>query len=407
MTRTSINRLTERIFAHLFFFFFVFEIFSPQVGGRTLYIEFLFVLGNPYFWKWAFDIRFTRRVLYCMLPAIVLVPFYTVAAIKLVVVFIAVAFLVYCYERCLFKAIKPYLVITIGVALVQFVATIEDNLAFARAIGPSSLASLVWGPYATQTNTNFYTVFYFPRVSGLSRESGFFASILIASYLAFRIIGRLSREPLSRRLSGLHGLGYILSFSKASFALVPALLLFQFRAIVDRIPLFMIGGAFLATLAVFWHYFETLLLAAQSITYLSRFGGYALLYDLNLHQLLFGVSDLSTIQGSFGQLVASYSAQDKAGLGRLAGLGAWCVQNGIIAFFLYTVGLQALGIRGAGFLFILLMTATVGIDTNQNFVLMSYFVAFMQSRLPERSRARRAQPSCSATHPTPTASNTA
>jgi hypothetical protein len=398
MTKPSINRLIERIFAHLFFLFFVFEIFSPQIGHRTLYLEYLFVLSNPYFWKWLFGIRFSRRVLYLMLPAIVMIPFHTVAAIKLVVVFFGVAFLVYCYERQLFKAIKPYLVITVCVALLQFIATVSGNLPIAVSIGPSSLAHMVWGPYGTATNTNFYTIFFFPRVSGLSREAGFFASLLVVSYLAFRVNDRLGHGQLSKRFSLIHLVGYIVSFSKVSIALIPALLIMIFRRLVDRIPLFLIGGAFLGALVIFWYHYRFILIAANSITYIARFGGYAFLYELNVHQLVFGVSDLNSVQGQFAQYL-SYAIANSAGFGRLAGLGGWVVENGLLAFFLYTLGLQALGIKGAGFLLILLMTATVGIDTNQNFVLLAYYTALMSSRLPEQSLAWRARPRSATVQP--------
>lgn len=386
MTRISVNRLVERVYAHCFFFFFVFEILSPQIAERTIYLEFLFVLFNPYFWNWLFSIRFSPRVLYSIAPAIILVPFHTFAAIKLIVVFMGVAFLVYCYERTLFRVIKPYILISIAIAALQFVGHYSGG-AWSDALGPGSLATMVWGSYATNTNTNFYSLFFLPRASGLSREAGFFASLLITSYLALLTNKWVGGTPMGRKLSWSLIAGYIMSFSKASFALLPAVLLVALRKIVDRVPLFLIGGVFVGCLAAFWHYFQIELVLMNSVTYLARFGGYVLLYDLNVYQLIFGVSDLSQIQGPFAQVVLQAQAEHP-GSASLAGLGAWCVQNGILSFFLYTVGLQALGIRGSGFLLVLLFTATVGIDTNQNFVLMSYYLAFMLARSPEKAVSR-------------------
>lgn len=388
MNRITVNQTIERVYAHLFFLFFIFEIFSPQIAGRTVYLEFLFVLLNPYFWHWLFSMRFSPRVLYSIVPAIILVPFHTFAAIKLVVVFMGVAFLVYSYERRLFRVIKPYILISVATATLQFIGEYSGG-AWSDALGPGSLATMVWGPYATNTNTNFYSLFFLPRASGLSREAGFFASLLITSYLALLVNKWVSHTSMDRKLSFSLIAGYIMSFSKASFALIPAVLLVALRKVVDRIPLFLIGGAFVGGLAAFWHYFQIELLLMSSVTYLARFGGYVLLYDLNVYQLIFGVSDLTQVRGTFAPVVLQAQAQHP-GSASLAGLGAWCVENGILSFFLYTLGLQALGIRGAGFLIVLLFTATVGIDTNQNFVLMAYYLAFMLSRV-ESSRLAKAR----------------
>jgi hypothetical protein len=377
-----VNRLIEQCYAHLFFFFFSFQIFSPEIGGRTLYLEYLMVLINPFFWIWVSRLQLSRRVLLLSLVAVFFVPFYTVAAVKLVVVLIGVMFLVYCRERRVFF-IKFYLFISIFIACLQLFLVISGQGGLARMLGPNHLASLVWGPYAVQTFTNFYTIFYIPRVSGLSREAGFFASFIVAAYFAVLLNRSLEQRPLSLRDHGFFAVGYVVSFSKISLALPPAVLIFWFRKLVDRIPLIFIGALFLAALTAFWNYFEAILFLKGNGTFLGRLGAYALIDNLNLHQLLFGVDDVSKIHGPLANLIASYGYKE------LFGTGGWFIANGAISYVLYMLALQLLGIRSTGFLFVLLMTATVGIDTNQNFCVLSYYVAFMLPKVHKFVLSRR------------------
>jgi hypothetical protein len=211
----------------------------------------------------------------------------------------------------------------------------------------------------------------------------------VSSYLALYVNAKLDGKALGKKLSASYVAGYIFSFSKSSFTLIVAFVIMRFRRLVDYVPLFLLGGVFLFCLVIFWHRFELLLMLPHNITYLGRFGGYALLYELNLHQLFFGISSMQNVSGSFAQFIYNVSVSRGATLGRLGGVGGWCVYNGIFSFLLYMIGLQALGIRGGGFFLVLLMTSTVGPDTNQNFVLLSYYTAFMLSRLPRESALRK------------------
>lgn len=370
MSSSAINSFAEKALAAGFFFFFSYQIFSPQFGGRTLYLEYFFVVFNPFFWSWVLNTRFDRKALVIVFVALVLVPFYTVTAVKFLVTFLGVTFLVYCYYRRIFM-LKRFLAVSVLVALVQFFFLYTGKVDTAKALGPSHIAAMVWGSHATQTFANFYTLYLLPRVSGLSREAGFFASFLIVSLLAIWINKRVVGDALGRSPKVWFALGFLVSFSKISAAIFPALLVIGFRRLMDKIPLFLIGTIFLAVLVAFWNYFQAFLFLSQNGTFLGRFGAYSLLDNLSLMHLLFGVSDLADVNQPLAHILVSY------GYHSLFGLGGWVLEYGLISFWLYTVALQALGIRGSGFLIVLLMTATVGIDTNQNFCVLAYYVAFM------------------------------
>lgn len=381
----TLNRFAEKILAHLFWLLFVCEILSPMVGGRTFYLQYLIVVINPFFWVWFSRLNFKREHLLLTLIAVVLVPFYTVTAVKFLVIGLGVAFMVYCYQRELFF-LRFYLAISVLFAAIQFYL-VMTNSPLAPLFGPNNLSLLVWGSHATQTFTNFYTIFYFPRVSGLSREAGFFASLVIGSYFAHKVNAGINGFGISRRNAFTHYLGYFFSFSKISLVVVIAFVAFALRRVVDRIPLAIIGSLFVVALVLFWNHFQAVLLIPGNGTYLGRFGGYTILDQLTFWQLILGVSDIKAISGPTAYYISTLGYQ------HLYGLGGWIISNGVLGFVLYMIGLYALGIRGSGFLFILMMTATVGIDTNQNFCVLAYYVAFMLpkartvfSRVPEKPR---------------------
>jgi len=57
----KINQLrvskTEKILGLLFFVFFTAQILSPSIADRTIYLELVIAVLNPYFWIWLLPIR--------------------------------------------------------------------------------------------------------------------------------------------------------------------------------------------------------------------------------------------------------------------------------------------------------------------------------------------------------------
>ena len=51
----------ESILSHLFYFFFTAQIFSPYIAGRTIYLEVLIALINPYFIQWCIKKKINKR----------------------------------------------------------------------------------------------------------------------------------------------------------------------------------------------------------------------------------------------------------------------------------------------------------------------------------------------------------
>lgn len=286
-------------------------------------------------------------------------------AIKFFVISIGVLFLFYAYSRNIFY-IKPYLILSILLAFFQFYFTFFNPF-FAKAIGPTAIAQTVWGDFATPTFTNFYTIFWFPRVSGLSREAGFLASFIVAYILFLYLDNKSKKINTSFLFKAFLMVGYVLSLSKMSLVLFGAFMLNAIKRLINKVPFFIAIACFVFSLMFFWTNNTWYLLEPSNESFLHRFGGYVVLPDLNLIQLLFGISDSSEIRTTLGNDVNSR-------FHFYAGFSGFIIQNGVFVLILTLVGLYIAGVSTSGILILLILTLGVQLDTNQNFVVLTYFL---------------------------------
>ena len=366
-TNKSTNKLIEVILSNLFFFFFVAQICSPYVAGRTLYLELFIVICNPYFFFWLKSQKITQAALWLIAGlSILLILIQFVLVLKLLAISFTVLFLFYAHDKKIFY-LKRYLLLSICIAILQFIFLfIDPNLS--RLIGPQNISLALWGQYATPTFTNFYTVFWFPRVSGLSREAGFFASFLIVSIFYFYLNNRRNGFRLKSKISNLFlWTGYILSFSKMSVLILLLIIVEKVKLFLNKIPLTIITIAYVVGMMFFWEINKTFMF--ENITFLHRFASYPSLFDVELSQLLFGINNVNEIESIFAKEL-SYSFDT------FAGFGGFLLDKGIIVIFVFLIILWITGVSSTGILILLLLTMNVQPDTNQNFVVMVYFIIY-------------------------------
>ncbi len=369
------SRIIEKIYAHLFSLFFVAQILSPSFGGKTIYLEYVVAMCNPFFWGWLKTKRCSERTLLALLCILgMAITGHLTTMLKILVNIAGMLYLTYLCQRCLWK-LNTYLFISIFFAVAQLVLMGIDPIA-SRAIGPEAIAQMVWGAYATPTNTNFYAIFEWgiPRVAGLSREAGFLASFVVASFWLYFLRSKYHIDNVQKKKTIIYILGYISSFSKMSFAIVGVWLVHQFRRWVDKIPSVVVLCGWLVFFVGYWYAHQGLLLAPEGLTWLSRFGAYASILDLDILDFLFGIENLDKI-GTITALTEYY------GEGKFGGLGGWLITNGIFVFLLWFVALKFWGVTSTGFLMILMLTINVEPDTNQNFVVLAYYIVFQYYRI--------------------------
>lgn len=369
------SRSIETVYAHLFFLFFVVQILSPSIGEKTIYLEYVVAVLNPFFWMWVKTNHFSRNTLFALLClAGIACLGHAGTTVKLFVNLFGVVYLSYLWQRHLWR-LEIYLTISVLFAVAQ-ISLLPIDPVLAMSIGPGAISQMVWGPYGTATYTNFYAIFDWglPHVSGLSREAGFMASLIVASFWLFYLRRKhhVRKEPKKRILMYLAG--YITSFSKMSFAVFGVWLVHQFRRWIDRIPSIAIICAWLFVFVGYWYTHQEPLLTQEGVTFLSRFGAYASMLGLDVRDFFFGIADLNKIDAATA--LAEYYGENG-----FAGFGGWIISNGILAILLWFFALKFFGVTSTGFLMILMLTINVQPDTNQNFVVLAYYIVFQYYRI--------------------------
>lgn len=353
----------ERVFAFLFAVFFIAQILSPSINSRTIYLEIVLMMINPYFWRWLMPLKWTySKTLVVILLISIAALGHAVTALKIFMNIFSATVLAYLWERKIWY-INGVLYVSILIAFMQLsLMAVDVNLAF--MLGPQNISESIWGTFATQTSTNLYDAMGIgiPRAAGLSREAGFLASLMVVV-----IIHRMLLNQKSKCVKLVYSVGYIASFSKMSLVLVPAYFVVKLKKYINKIHFVFWLFLFLTIMLMFWHSEKEFLNDSINITFLSRFGAYDSLWHLDAYQLLFGEENLSKIGGI--SAINEYYGENL-----YAGLGGWIIYNGLLVFGVFVLLLMAVGINSAGVVLLLLTTINVQPDANQNFVVYAWFL---------------------------------
>ena len=358
----------EKILANVFCFFFVVQILSPMVTGKTIYIDFLLAVFNPFFLLWISKYRISMDyIVIILLLGFIGVLGHPMTSMKIVFTLIEVMYLFYIYDRRLWY-IHYYIQISILVAAIQIYGLLFDpNISL--LLSPENLSHMVWGAYATPTNSNFYALVEdgIPHVSGLSREAGFMASLLLAGIYIEYLFSKEGYWSTSKLAKVFYIIGYVISFTKMSFLIAPVYIIHRLRGVINMMPLCFVFAFWIVGMMIYWSFNQNFLLDTGNITFLHRFGAYVSLWNLDTKELIFGVDNLTKID--------SYVAHTIGGdYDFFAGFGGWLITNGLLSGMIYLLILYRLHITGCGLLLLFLLTVNVQPDTNQNFVVLAYFI---------------------------------
>jgi hypothetical protein len=363
----------QKIISNLFYLFFTSPILSPYFMGKTIYIYILFPFLDIGFYKYLYKKKYNANKLMILTFLFfwysITYPFYVV---RILFIIINLLYIFYSYDNKLFFLFR-WVNFNILIALLQLVTFfIDPQIAF--SIGPDAIAEKLWGNYSTETWSNFSSIFGlpFPRFSGLSRESGFFASLVAVSLFLYI----MDRNIKTKRQYIILILGVLLSLSKVTIALPLLYILMKFKKITELInPI--IGTIFLIIIMSLFFKSIGFELIKDKETYVHRFFSYPLVLDVdNAKFILLGknfaekdyVDDkyYKTFQHLFPPLF----------MDRNQGIAAIWVKSGFIGFFLYLLLLFRLRLSFHSNLILILLTATVDPFTVTSFVVLIYFVIF-------------------------------
>jgi hypothetical protein len=357
----------SRLVSVLFYMFFTCVILNPQVNGFTLYFYLVIPFLDPGFSRFLASTarRWAGPLLIAAAASALTSPS---AAVRVVSIGICIGYLMYTMERRI-SYLHPWMVINILFATVQF-AMYYVNRDLSIQLGPTNLSQLIWGDYATMTNTNFYEVFYFTRVSGFSREAGFFSSLLVAS-----LVLHLFSDSPNKKLIALYLFGLFISFSKSSMVLFLFAALYPFR---DRLrpvhPIVAMAGYYAVISAI------SVYLAANNFfgsdTFAHRLAGYAFMFDARLEDIVTGVN-AADVMAHYKYLPYIRLIQQDMSLGALfGGLPGTIAELGIFSALVVFAVIAFTASDGFVMLIFLFISATVSVTTVTSFIPLAYLICY-------------------------------
>ncbi|NYH14495.1 hypothetical protein [Paraburkholderia bryophila] len=355
-----------RLISVLFYMLFTCVVLNPQVGGFTIYLYIFVPFLDPDFSRFiAGTARKWSTPLFVALVASAIGS--PSMAMRVASLAICVGYLMYTYERRI-AYLQPWIAFNVVFAIVQFTMYYVDR-PLSYQLGPTAIAKMVWGPYATLTYTNFFEVFYFSRVSGLSREAGFFSSLLVSSFIIY-----LYTEKPSKKMIAIYFIGFFISFSKSTAVLFIATLLYPFRHNLKRIHPLVVLVLFSAAMCIF-----SLYLAAhdffESDTFGHRFSGYAFLFDAQIDDLIKGI-DQHEIVRRYGNLQYIKLVRTDIETSGFAGLANNVAEMGLFPAIIVLVVIAISVNDGFSMLILLFLTSTLALLSVTSFISLAYLIAY-------------------------------
>ncbi|SAL38906.1 hypothetical protein [Caballeronia humi] len=357
----------SRIVSVLFYMFFTCVIFNPQVSGVTLYFYLVIPFFDPDFWRFlsATVRRWSGPLVIAIAVSMLGSPS---AAARVLSIAICIGYLMYTMDRRI-NYLHYWMGINIVFAMLQFTLYYTDR-SLSWQLGPTQLAQTIWGQYATKTFTNFFEIFYFARVSGFSREAGFFSSLLMSSLILY-----LMTEKVKKKMVALYLLGLFIGFSKSSMLLFIFAALYPFRHTLRTVHPLVILVAFMGAVSMFGVF-----LADHSFfgsqTFAHRFAGYPFLFDARLEDLLLGLNAQDVLK-HYLYLPYIHLVQGEAIAGvPFAGLPASVAEMGLFSALLLFGVVAFTASDGFVMLLVLLITSTVSMTTVTSFVPIAYVILY-------------------------------
>lgn len=376
----------QKVVGILFFIFFTCPVFSPSIFGLTCYLYYFIPFLDFKFVQFLFDNcqrMFKKKKLVFSLCAVLLLSIllqHVVFAIELILLLVVLTYLIYAYKNGFFKYLYFFVNINIVIGIVQFLSyyLYPELLEF---LNPTYIAHWIWGPFATGTwNNLFPDTTSLVRVSALSREAGFFASLIISSFLCYNFTEKKVQKSAQYYIqNAFFVIGFFISFSKVSLLILPAYFVLKYRNAINlfkisQVVLFiLIGGILVSNTFKISRYYDANYSSLYE-TFSHRFGGYSLLGQIDIKTALLGterISDLSpVIQESnyFMKYILKFDT--------VCGVPSLFIQQGFIIAILFYYFLKCCGFKAADILFLSIITITVNYTTQTSFVLLAYFICF-------------------------------
>ncbi|RKS84691.1 hypothetical protein DES39_1905 [Orbus hercynius] len=349
-------------------FFFIASPFNPSINDLTLYIWFPLMFCDRYFIGQLIKrINLNYLILFILWIGYCLFSLKIGLAIKFIAIFIGVTYLFF-LNNFIIKKIYVCFLFSAIFCIIQFFSFLySPELAY--QLGPGNIAVLLWGKFATLTYTNQYVVFLFPRMSGLSREAGFFVSLLC---IVFLIRIRYGKLTFIEKVIFL--LGFLFSLSKVSILGVILPILFLFRSLIKKIPTLLtllIVFSVYCVVAIYLNIGSTsFFYDNESIAH--RLSSAYLIFNMRDNYILTGCPSDYQCFTSDGMALVDYLVNGRHLLPSI-GLPGLIIEFGILGIVLILSSMIILKFDSFKLLLLVLFTSTVYILTMDNFTILLYY----------------------------------
>ncbi|HFF8436333.1 hypothetical protein [Serratia marcescens] len=350
-------------------FFFIATPFNPYVGDVTLYLWIPLVFMDYEFIRKLSTVSLKILLFFCVWTVLCLAFWRYDLVIKTFALVLGVAY-IHKIGKPVFSKIYVCMLISVLWCILQFSLYEFAGTNYSAAIGPKAISIAIWGDYATKTFTNQYEVFLLPRMSGLSREAGFFVSLLIISFMI-----RLRDFKLRTWEIVLFALGYIFSLSKASVILFLIAAVYPFRRILAKIPVVLTFSLFIVVFVSIANYLNVGVPAFfyenQSIAH--RFSASYLVLNMNVPSFLIGCGKEYECFTNYQPIVdylGGFGFKPNVGL-----LGV-AMEMGVIGLIAIIFFCMYLKLDSYDVVILVLFTATVTFFTVDSFIILTYYYIY-------------------------------
>lgn len=238
------------ILGWLFFSSFVFSVLNISINETSIYFYLFVPFFDFSFIRFAINHKYNKKtIIYFFVVVLFSIPsnFINVnllGFVKPILMLISVMYIYFLYVHRYpsFKLLYYFTSFSVLFAIFQFIITIYTG---SEIVQPFYMAKLIWGEYGIQARPGFSDGLLFDyRVSGLSKEPGFFSSFLLCVLVFYGV----DKKFCSKLFLCVIACGIALSLSKITLAfgvLVPLIYTFnRYIYNLNKIPL-VVGGCVL------------------------------------------------------------------------------------------------------------------------------------------------------------------
>ena len=363
-------KLYSKILAHLFFLFFTCIILSPEINKQTFYLYWIIPIFDFSFILNLKNIKIKRKILLCILSITIILVIYRqfITILRIYLIIYTLLYLNYLNRSNYFYLLYKYMNFNIIVAIFQFgFGYINPKIAY--QIGPTNIAKIIWGNYATVTFTNFYSIGFLKRASGLSREVGFFASLLIIVIMIYCEDRKIKKSKIQYLL---FFIGYIIGFSKMSFILPAYFLLKKIKKYINIFSLAIGSGIIIIGIICVSIYLNSrgYFNIESHVTWIHRLGGYFIITQYNLREFLYPLPNIAKIYEKYPIMYLKYIMDNDF----FTGLSHMILHMGIIIYILFLLLLKECKVTSYKYLILVLLCFNTSFITVTSYIVLNYYL---------------------------------